>query len=394
MAVMSGDQNLGSAVNVPAAMGVQINSLSRSGNNVNIRFQVYMYQTTTTWSNNTWAIWVNNTRYIVHDNLAGKTNHTPGRNVKMWSQEIAVSITATGTSCNLTIGVNGNYWNPGGPAKNFVYTASGFEPAYTPVNPDMSISLTSSNVNNIHVALGGSKLVDIRSYTWTVRFYSDSRRTNQVFSKSGNNMNQLPFDWNGAIPGTTYYWRLDLSAVNSVTGGTLNMGAKTGSVKTMNPTINTESFTYTASPKYNNHWTPRTIISYSFTESTSSDWAKGLSLVGYDIQTALNDINGNTKTHRVTTRSGTIALTDLTKLKRAAKPRDLFYLKVRVVCVDNAGREYYSNWFGILTAQYIYNYYHIYLDNGSNIRNQLRVNTRIMFSNQNTEKYYNKGEVS
>lgn len=392
MAVVSGEQSCGGAVNVPANIGIKLNSVVRSGNNVTIKFQAYAYQTTNTWSSNSWVIWIGNNSYYVHTS-SGSNKTTKGN--KMYTPEYTLTVAVQGTSCNIQIGINGNYWSPSSPAAHFVFTVSGFEPAYTPTNPDLSVSFTSNNVNNIHVAYGSSKLVDIRSYTWTVRFYTNSSRTNQVYSKSGNNINQFPFDWDGAVPGTTYYWKLEVSAVNSVTGGTLTMGAKTGSIKTMNPTINTEEFTYTASPLYNNHWTPRTIISYSFTESTSSDWAKGLSLVGYDIQTALNDINGNTKTHRVTTRSGTISLTDTTKLLRAAKPRDLFYLKVRVVCVDNAGREYYSNWFGILTAQYIYNYYHIYLDNGNGtIKNQLRVNSRIMFSNQTVEKYYNKGEVS
>ena len=169
------------------------------------------------------------------------------------------------------------------------------------------------------------------------------------------------------------------------------MGTKTGSVATQSPWIAAETMTWSASPTYNNHWTPRTVVSYSLTSSAASDSADGLTFKNYEIQTALNGLNSNTKSHRVTATSGTISLTDTGKLKREVKPRDLLYIKCRVCCVDNAGREYFSDWFGMLTAQHIYNKFHVYLSNPNG--NNLRINSKVAFSGSNKENYWNKGEV-
>lgn len=273
-----------------------------------------------------------------------------------------------------------------------IYSSGGYPTDYVPVNPDISINTQSLNVNNIRASLNSYVLTDLSSYSFRFDIYSDSGRTNLVHTYTGSDIGNFPLDWNGATPGTTYYWKLNVSGVNSRTGGTVSMAEKTGTVNTQTPWINTESMTWTAAPLYNNHWTPRTVITYSLTESIAVDSADGLTFKNYEIQTALNGLNNNTKSHRVTARNGTISLTDTSKWLRECKPRDLAYIKVRVCCTDNAGREYFSNWFGITTAQYIYNKFHVYISRPSTAE-QLRVNSRAQFNGNNTEKYWNKGEV-
>lgn len=391
MAVVSGEQSCGSAGNVPMNLGLELDSVTRSGNNVTVRVRAYCYQTTSTWSSNSWVIWLNGSSYFVHTSSGG--NKT-SKGVKMYTPWVNITVYSPGTSCSITVGVNGNWWNPTnrGPAGNFTFTISGYQEAYTPVAPNLNISVSAPNITTVTISRTGQTITDLSSYTYTFRLYSDSGRSHQVWSKTGSNINDFPFSWTGADPDTTYYWSLNFSGVNSHTGGTLSMSQKTGSVRTPRPQINTESFNFTASPLYNGHWTPRTVVSYSFSSSTSGDYSSGLTFVGYDIETALNGLNSNTKRIRTTSTSGTISLTDLTKLVRAVKPRDLFYLKVRVVCRASNGREYYSDWFGITTAQYIYNWYHLYVcrPGGSD---ELRINSRVQFSGNGTEKYWNKGEV-
>lgn len=280
----------------------------------------------------------------------------------------------------------------GGIDYGMIYSSAYYPSDYAPVNPDINISVNSNNVNNLTITLNNYILDDLSSYNYTFRVYDNAARTNQVWSKTGTNINDFPFSWNGAVPGTTYYWSLDLNGVNNRTGETLYMSTKTGTVSSQTPWVNQETFTYTASPLYNGHWTPRTKVNYTISESASNDSADGLSFSHYEIQTALNGLNSNTKSHNVTGRTGTISLVDTGKFVRAVKPRDLAYIKVRVVCKDNAGREYYSGWFGITTAQYIYNKFHVYLSNSA-VNNGLRINSKVMFTNKNVENYWNIGEV-
>lgn len=284
------------------------------------------------------------------------------------------------------------YLKCGGVDYGMIYASSYYPSDYVPVNPDISINVNSNNINNMTVSLNSSLLTDLSSYSYTFNVFTDASRTQLAWTKTGTSINDFPFAWNSAVPGTTYYWSLDVSGTNSRTGGTVYMPTKTGSISTQTPWINTETFNYTASPLFNGHWTPRTQINYQISESTPGDYIEGLTFVAYEIQTAINGLNSNTKSHRVTSTTGTISLTDTSKLVRAVKPRDLLYVKVRVVCKDPYGREYYSNWFGITTAQYIYNKFHVYISNPS-INNQLRINSRLMFSNKQSENYWNIGEV-
>lgn len=311
-----------------------------------------------------------------------------------WVLDGSYDIPGSGTD---TIKLTVNVGRPGSSGNYFigaVFTATvTVPPAHTVTPPNIEIGVSSSNVNNVGVSYSSSTLVDLSSYSFTFRLYSDAGRTQQVWSFSGSNITGFPYNWNSAVPGTTYYWSFDCSGVDSVTGETTYMPQKTGSVTTVSPWVNDETFTFTASPLANGHWTPRTVVSYSISNHASSDHAAGLSFVGFQIQTALNGLQNDTKDHEISGYSGTISLTDTTKLLREAKPRDLVYIKCRVICQDNAGRRYYSGWFGILTAQYIYNWYHIYLTTPT-INNALRVNSRIQFSGQNQEKYWNKGGLS
>lgn len=277
-----------------------------------------------------------------------------------------------------------------------IYSSEYYPSDYVPVNPDLNVSFGSDNVNDIKVVLNSSVTTDLSSYTYTINIYSDSGRTQLVKQFHASNLNGFPLHWNGAVPGTTYYWSIDMSGTNSKTGGTVSMPQKTGTMTTMKPDIAKEAFTLvSASPLFNGHWTPRTVITFNITGHGTTEHATGLTFKDFQIITALNGLYSNEKEYRSTVNNGanqTLVLTDTSKVSRAVKPRDLFYLKIRVCCVDNAGREYFSDTFGILTPQYIYNWYHVYLAQPSSSE-QLRVNSKVAFAGKTSENYWNKGEV-
>lgn len=287
------------------------------------------------------------------------------------------------------------YLRIGGMDLGLIWSSEYYPSDYKPVNPDMNISFGSDGVNDIKVVLNSSITTDLSSYTYSIKIYSDAGRTNLVKEFKASDLNGFPLHWNGATPGTTYYWTADLSGTNSKTGGAVSMPQKTGSMTTMKPTVATESFSFTATPLYNGHWTPRTKILFNISNHSNSDHSAGLTFKNFQIITALNGLNRDEKEYRTSVNDGsqqTLVLTDTSKVKRAVKPRDLFYMKIRVCCVDNAGREYFSDTFGILTPQYIYNWFHMYLTRPS-INEQLRVNNKIAFSGKTSENYINKGEV-
>lgn len=304
-------------------------------------------------------------------------------------------------SKNLNLHPNGGklrgYLTIDGSDYRLIWSSEYYPTDYVPVNPDLNVSFGSDNVNDIKVVLNSSTTTDLSSYTYTINIYSDPGRTQLVKQFHASNLNGFPLHWNGAIPGTTYYWSVDMSGTNSKTGGTVSMPQKTGSMTTMKPTIAKETFTLvSASPLFNGHWTPRTIVKFKISDHGASDHSAGLTFKDFQVVTALNGLNKNEKEYRITTNNAntehTLVLTDTSKLKRVVKPRDLFYLKIRTCCVDNAGREYFSDTIGILTPQYIYNWFHVYLAQPSKSE-QLRVNSKIAFSGKTTENYWNKGEV-
>lgn len=264
---------------------------------------------------------------------------------------------------------------------------------YTPPIPNLDIGFESPSVNKLIVKKTGSKTTDLRSYRYTINFYTDSGRTKLAKTMTGTNLNDFPITWNEAIPGTTYYYKLDFNGVNSVKGSTVSMSTKYGTTTTMRPYVNKTTFEYSASPLFNNHWTPRTQVSYTIGPSSDSESAEGLTFKEFEIQTAINSLTSNTKSHRVSQLTGTMTLVDLSKWLRECKPRDLVYIKVRVCHQDNAGREYFSDWFGMTDkGQFIYNKFHVYLTT-YNENEELRINSRSQFSGNSEEKYWNKGEV-
>ena len=75
MAWVSGEQDASSLSNVATTVGVELDSCSRSGGTVTIKYRAYG-RNTNNWSQNSLCFWYNGTRHIAFDNRSGSKKHT------------------------------------------------------------------------------------------------------------------------------------------------------------------------------------------------------------------------------------------------------------------------------------------------------------------------------
>lgn len=127
-------------VNVPANVGANVRNVSRNGTSVYFEYQAYIYQSASTWSANTWALWVEGSKNTVF-NSNGGAKHT-SQNTKYYTGWYGRNISlGTGTSSTtISIGVNGHYWDPSSPAGYVTLTLSGLPTVGKPSLSSISVS--------------------------------------------------------------------------------------------------------------------------------------------------------------------------------------------------------------------------------------------------------------
>ena len=127
----------GSAVNVSTMVGAEIRNLTRDGTSLSFEYRAYIYQNTTTYSWNTWALWIENTQYNVKSDdvqsSRGVKYYTPWRSA---SKEVPSSAEST----TINVGVNGNLWYPTSPDGTVALTLSGLPIASAPSVSELTVS--------------------------------------------------------------------------------------------------------------------------------------------------------------------------------------------------------------------------------------------------------------
>ena len=189
----------GSYVNVSAIVGANVRNVSRNGTSVYFEYQAYIYQSTPTWSSNSWALWVEGSKNIVFNSNSG-ANHT-SQGSKYYTVWYGRSISlGTGTSSTtVSIGVNGNRYNPTSPAGYVTLTLSGLPTVGKP-------SLSSISVSSI-----GDKSV-YASFSVTNNNYQDPYSPHidvatSNFSGVVSTINARAGTLSGLDPNRTYYVR-------------------------------------------------------------------------------------------------------------------------------------------------------------------------------------------
>ena len=125
----------GGYVNVPAIVGANVRNVSRDGTSVYFEYQAYIYQSTATWSTNTWALWVEGNMNTV------KGQYASSQGTRYYTGWYGKRITlGTGTSnTKVSIGVNGNLYNPASPAGYVELTLSDIPTVDKPLLSDISV---------------------------------------------------------------------------------------------------------------------------------------------------------------------------------------------------------------------------------------------------------------
>lgn len=126
----------GGTVNVAANVGAEVRNLSRNGRTVYFEYRAYIYQSTATWSTNTWALWVEGNQ----NNVKGTGQSSQNTKYYTGWYGKTVDLDPGTTSCGVSIGVNGNAWSPSSPAGYVGLTLSGIPACSKPSLSALAIS--------------------------------------------------------------------------------------------------------------------------------------------------------------------------------------------------------------------------------------------------------------
>ena len=106
------EASAGGNVNVSANVGAEVRNVSRNGRSVYFEYRAYIYQSTSTYSYNSWALWVEGNKNTVFNSSNG-SYHT-SQNTKYYTGWYGktVDLDPGTSSTSVSVGVNGKLWNP------------------------------------------------------------------------------------------------------------------------------------------------------------------------------------------------------------------------------------------------------------------------------------------
>lgn len=216
------EQGAGGAVNVAANVGAEVRNVSRNGTSVYFEYRAYIYQSTSTYSTNTWALWVEGNQ----NNVKGRGASSQGTKYYTGWYGKSVSLGVGTSSTSVSIGVNGNAWNPSSPAGHVTLTLSGLPTCSSPSLSALSISNVSDTSAKIEFSITNSNNGSVTdSYIDIFRDSGLKDKAATISSRSGT--------FTGLDPNRTYWARgnaanaagRSYTGTKSFTTGFINPGA-------------------------------------------------------------------------------------------------------------------------------------------------------------------------
>ena len=188
MASISGEQNVNSAGNVSCVVGVDLSSVTRSGNNITITCNAYIYHPGS-YSYNNWCIWLNGSKYTVFDSGSGAKHTT--KNQKYYTGSKSFTVACSGTSYTLSVGVAGNNWNPTAAKQTANFSITGIPPAYTKYTVNSWSAALSQNIINLKSTIKCNVTKGTNDFSFLENEISNtnSNIVKQVTFHSGGNYN-------------------------------------------------------------------------------------------------------------------------------------------------------------------------------------------------------------
>lgn len=185
----------GGYVNVSANVGANVRNVSRNGTSVYFEYQAYIYQSTSAWSTNTWALWVEGNQ----NNVKGTSRSSQGTKYYTGWYRRSISLGTGTSSTTVSIGVNGNYHSPSSPAGYVTLTLSGLP---TVGKPSLSgISVSSVGDKSVYASFS----VTNNNYQAPYSPHIDVATSN--FSGVVSTINARAGTLSGLDPNRTYYVR-------------------------------------------------------------------------------------------------------------------------------------------------------------------------------------------
>ena len=126
----------GGNVNVSANVGANVRNVSRNGTSVYFEYQAYIYQSTSVWSTNTWALWVEGNQ----NNVKSRAQSSQGTKYYTGWYGRSISLGTGTSSTTVSIGVNGNLYNPTSPAGYVTLTLNDIPTVGRPSLSNISVS--------------------------------------------------------------------------------------------------------------------------------------------------------------------------------------------------------------------------------------------------------------
>ncbi|MBQ6631367.1 MAG: hypothetical protein IJH55_04445, partial [Romboutsia sp.] len=168
----------GSNVNVSAIVGAEVRNVSRNGTSVYFEYRAYIYQSTSTYSYNSWALWVEGNKNTVFNSSNG-SYHT-SQNTKYYTGWYGKTVTlgVSSTSTTVSIGVNGKLWNPSSPNGYVDLTLSGLPTCSAPTLSGISTSELSDTSVKASFSVTSSNNGTVNDHY--IDIFTDSACTNKV----------------------------------------------------------------------------------------------------------------------------------------------------------------------------------------------------------------------
>ena len=204
--VTNNSQNSSGSTNIGTTVGIDLISVSRSGTSVSIKYRAWIKNTDGNqyWSQNSMCLWLNGTKYFAFNSNSGSnkwyygtTSYAPSSTGDVTT---TVTIPTTQSTASVTVGVNGNYYDPGSAANNYTFNIAGIPVINKPTLSNISTSnLTETSVKASFTITdnGGESVSD--SY---IDIFTDSGLSNKV-----GTINSASGTFTGLNPGRQYWIR-------------------------------------------------------------------------------------------------------------------------------------------------------------------------------------------
>lgn len=261
----------GGNVNVSANVGAEVRNVSRNGRSVYFEYRAYIYQSTSTYSYNSWALWVEGNKNTVFNSSNG-SYHT-SQNTKYYTGWYGktVDLDPGTNSTSVSIGVNGKLWNPSSPNG---YVTLNLYDLPTCSKPTLSgISTSNLSDTSVYASFSVTNTNNGSIIDYYMDIFTDSACTNKVGTISSNSGT-----FTGLNANRTYYIR----------GNSSNAAGRSyTAVKSITTTFTDPSAPSNLRIECSN---PEPIIAADYTFKWNAAGAGSTAVAGYRLRIYKNDV--------------------------------------------------------------------------------------------------------